>query len=122
MPPDPTKHAKKLVAKKTITQREIQNTKGQQHEVVPDIGSSGFASVVVIVTEQKPTPEMWYGVRDDLKAKLGESTEMQAVFEDDLPTPEPGTQNNLHLTAHLRQDEIPGGTTPSLNRNRPLEP
>lgn len=110
-PLDPMKPASNLDATNVeMTAREKQNRFGQKHETVPDVGTAGFLSIIATTMPVKFSPEQWFEIKTYLETNYG-ITGLQALFEIDIPTPEPGCQNNLHITAHLRQDETPGGNT-----------
>lgn len=107
MPLDPTKDAKNLdVTEIEMTDREKQNRFGQKFNSVPNVGNEGFLSIIAVTTPVKLTPEQWYAIKTDLESKHG-LTGLQALFEINIPQPEAGCQNNLHTSAHLRQDEAP---------------
>lgn len=87
-----------------LSAREKQNKYGQKTVLIRDVGESGFVSIIAVTSNVKPTAEQWYDVLGDLQTKLG-VTGMQALFEMAIPAPESGYQNNLHGSAHVRQDE-----------------
>lgn len=93
-----------------MSPREKQNKFGQKHIAIPNVDGSGYLSIIVVSTEERPTPEQWYSVLSDLQTKVG-VTGMQALFEINVPEPEEGYQNNLHVNAHVRQDAKPQPTT-----------
>lgn len=105
---DPTKPATDLDAtQQELTAREKQNKYGQRHTSIPDVGNGGFLSILATTTPVKFTPEQWFEIMTYLQTNYG-VTGMQALFEMDIPEPEEGAQNNLHMSAHLRQDDKPG--------------
>lgn len=105
---DPTKPATDLDAtQQELTAREKQNKYGQRHTSIQDVGNGGFLSVLATTTPVKFTPEQWFEIMNYLQTNYG-VTGMQALFEMDIPEPEDGAQNNLHMSAHLRQDDRPG--------------
>ena len=107
MPLDPMKPATDLDAtQEELTARQKQNKYGQKHNMIPDVGNSGFLSVLATTTPVKFTPTQWLEIKAYLETNYG-VTGMQALFEIDIPTPEDGAQNNLHMSAHLRQDDKP---------------
>ena len=107
MPLDPMKPAENLdETQRELTAREKQNKYGQKHATISDVGNSGFLSVLATTTPVKFTPTQWFEIATYLQTNYG-VTGMQALFEIDLPEPEAGAQNNLHMTAHVRQDDMP---------------
>jgi hypothetical protein len=103
---DPTKDAIDLDATHVeMSAREKQNKHGQKHIVLPAIGESGFISIIAVTSQVKPTAEQWFSVLQDLQEKVG-VTGMQAMYEMAIMQPEDGYQNNLHTSAHVRQDAI----------------
>ena len=106
MPLDPTKEAANLDATQTeMTAREKQNKFGQKTNSIMDVGNAGFLSILAVTTPVKLAPEKWGEIMQYLEANYG-VTGMQALFEIDIPEPEDGAQNNLHTSAHLRQDDV----------------
>ena len=106
------------VVKEEITQRELQNRFGQKNKSIQDVGDTGFLSVLAVTTPEKLSPEQWYGISEYLITNYG-ITGMEALFEIDMPEPEPCCQNNLYVTAHMRQDESPESMEPEITTERP---
>ena len=107
MPLDPMKPATDLDAtQEELTPREKQNRDGRRYNMIPDVGNCGFWSVLATTTPVRFTPTQWFEIKAYIEANYG-VTGMQALFEIDIPAPEDGAQNNLHMSAHLRQDDKP---------------
>ena len=102
---DPMKPAIDLDASQTeMTARQKQNRYGQKTNRIMDVGNDGFLSILAVTTPVKFTPQEWFEMKEYLETHYG-VTGMQALFEMDIPQPEDAAQNNLHISAHLRQDE-----------------
>lgn len=105
MPLDHMKDAANLDATQIeMTDREKQNRFGQKHNSIMDVGNDGFLSILAVTTPVKLAPEKWGEIMQYLVTNYG-VTGMQALFEIDIPEPEDGAQNNIHMSAHLRQEE-----------------
>lgn len=101
---DPTTPAVDLDAtQKELSSREKQNRFGQQSLNVPNIGDSGFLSILAVKTPEKFTVEQWTEILAHLMTNYGVEA-MQALFELNIPTPDKGCINNLHVLSHVRMD------------------
>ena len=61
---DPMKPATDLDAtQEELTPREKQNRDGRRYNMIPDVGNSGFLSVLATTTPVKFTPTQWFEIK-----------------------------------------------------------
>ncbi len=117
MPLDATKPAVDLDAtQQEMTAREKQNKFGQKYKDIKNVGDRGFLSILATTTPVKFTPEQWFEIKAYLETNYG-VTGMEALFELDIPEPEQVAQNDLYVSAHLRQDDKPARHDENENIN-----
>lgn len=104
MPIDPTVHAASLIASaQEISAVEHQNRFGIRHQIIKDLTSGKFVTVLAIQTPSAFSSEQFFEILSWLRNEHGVEA-MQTAFAAEIPDYGMEYQNDLHLTAHLRAE------------------
>lgn len=106
MPIDPTAQAASLLATpQDVSPIEHQNRFGSRHRTISNLAPGKFLTVLAIQTPEEIGAERFFEILDWLRATHGVES-METAFAATVPNFGNEYRNDLHLTAHLRAEEL----------------